>query len=88
MELAAKTFNDRRYGSASKYTKHRASSGGSRHDTSAGSEDRTWQSILDGLTIKAKKDGLLSAVKKAHGFEARLRKVMDCIAVRYGKYWD
>ena len=44
----------------------------------------SWQSILDGLTIKARRDGLLRSIQNEHGFEARLRKVMDSIAVRCG----
>ena len=68
-------------GAGSRIRKHSASSAESVHG--AGSNDfRTWQSILDGLTTKARKDGLLRAIHNETGFEARLRKVLDSIAVR------
>ena len=75
------TVPDHYVGSGSRIRKHSASSAGSVHGT--GSNDiRTWQSILDGLTIKARKDGLLRAIHNERGLEARLRKVLDSIAVR------
>ena len=44
--------------------------------------DQSWQSILDLLTSKAKKDGLLASVKNAKGFEAKINKVRDSIFIR------
>jgi len=44
--------------------------------------DRSWQSILDGLTAKANREGLIRSVKNAKTFEDKLRKVMDSIAIR------
>lgn len=46
------------------------------------SGDRTWQSILDGLTVRAKKDGLLGSVKTAKTFEDKMRRVTDSIVVK------
>lgn len=46
------------------------------------STNRSWQTILDGLTVKARKEGLLRSVKNAKTFEDKLRKVMDSIAIR------
>jgi tetratricopeptide (TPR) repeat protein len=81
MEEIAKTSSDYSGGSGPRIRKHSSSSAGSGqgHGTN---NVRTWQSILDGLTIKARKDGLLRAVQNERGFEARIRKVLDSIAVR------
>ena len=46
------------------------------------SGDRTWQSILDGLTVRAKRDGLLGSVVLAKTFEDKMRRVTDSIVVR------
>ena len=81
MEEIAKTSSDYSGGSGPRIRKHSSSSAGSGYGP--GTNDvRTWQSILDGLTIKARKDGLLRAVQNERGFEARMRKVLDSIAVR------
>ena len=81
MELAGKRPTDHGRGGCRRTRKISNSSGGSGQGVD--SEARSWQSILDGLTIKARKDGLLRSVQNESGFEARLRKVMDSIAVRY-----
>ena len=81
MEIGGKIFTDHGGGGSGRTRKSSNSSVGSGHGV--GSEGRSWQSILDGLTIKARKDGLLRSLQNEHGFEARLRKVMDSIAVRY-----
>ena len=81
MEGSAKKFADHSAGSGARIRKHSSSSVGSNQGTGPGS-DRTWQSILDALTVKARKDGLLRAVQKERGFDARLRKVLDSVAVR------
>ena len=47
------------------------------------SGDQSWQSILDLLTTKARKDGLIASIKNAKGFEAKINKVMDSIVIRY-----
>ena len=83
MDIAGKTLTDHGGGGGARTRQHSASSGGSGHGIGYSNDTRTWQSILDGLTIKARKDGLLRALQNEHGFEARLRKVMDSIAVRY-----
>ena len=82
MDIPGKTLTDHGGGGRVHTRKHSASSGGSGQGIGSGSDTRTWQSILDGLTIKARKDGLLRSLQNEHGFEARLRKVMDSIAVR------
>ena len=48
----------------------------------SGHGDQSWQSILDLLTAKARKDGLLNSVKNARGFEAKINKVRDSIVIR------
>jgi hypothetical protein len=47
------------------------------------SGDHSWQSILDLLTAKARKDGLIASIKNAKGFEAKINKVRDSIVIRY-----
>ena len=44
--------------------------------------DQSWQSILDQLTVKAKRDGLMSSIKNANGFEEKIGKVKDSIVIR------
>jgi hypothetical protein len=44
--------------------------------------DKSWQEVLDLLTAKAKKDGLLAQVRNAKGFEAKINKVRDSIVIR------
>ena len=43
---------------------------------------RTWQSILDNLTMKSKQGGLVKAVYMEAGFEPKIKKVMSSISVR------
>jgi hypothetical protein len=50
--------------------------------SASGHGDQSWQSILDVLTTKAKKDGLLTSVKNAKGFNAKINKVRDSIVIR------
>ena len=85
MDITGKTLIDHGGCSGGRTRKHSASSASSGQGIGSGSDTRTWQSILDALTIKGRKDGLLRAVQNERGFEARLRKVMDSIAVRYGQ---
>ena len=47
------------------------------------SGDQSWQSILDLLTAKARKDGLIASIKNAKGFEAKINRVRDSIVIRY-----
>ena len=42
----------------------------------------SWQDILNGLTQKAKKDGLLRSLKNAKTIEAKVDKVIDSISIR------
>lgn len=44
--------------------------------------DPTWQEILDALTRKAVKQGLVRSVKNAKTFEAKVDKVIDSIGIR------
>ncbi len=44
--------------------------------------DISWQSILDSLTHKARKDGLILSIQNAKGFEAKISKVRDSIVIR------
>ena len=44
--------------------------------------DPTWQDILDVLTKKANKEGLLRSIKNAKTIEAKVGKVIDSIAIR------
>jgi hypothetical protein len=50
--------------------------------SASGGGDQSWQSILDLLTVKAKKDGLMMSIKNAKGFEAKINKVRDSIVIR------
>ena len=44
--------------------------------------DPTWQDILNALTRKAAKGGLLNSVKNAKTFEAKVGKILDSLATR------
>ena len=43
----------------------------------------SWQDILNNLTEKAKKDGLIRSIKNAKTIEAKVDKVIDSISIRY-----
>ena len=43
----------------------------------------SWQDILNNLTGKAKKDGLIRSIKNAKTIEAKVDKVIDSISIRY-----
>ena len=43
----------------------------------------SWQDILNTLTEKAKKDGLIRSIKNAKTIEAKVDKVIDSISIRY-----
>ena len=45
-------------------------------------EIRTWQTILDNLTMKSRQDGLVKAVYMEADFEPKIKKVMSSISVR------
>merc|ERR1712062_192451 len=42
----------------------------------------SWQDILNNLTEKAKKDGLIRSIKNAKTIEAKVDKVIDSISIR------
>lgn len=44
--------------------------------------DPSWQDILDVLTRKASKDGLLRSIKNAKSIEAKVGKVIDNLTIR------
>ena len=45
----------------------------------------SWQDVLESLTEKARKDGLLRSLKNAKTVGAKVDKVIDSISIRYGK---
>ena len=48
----------------------------------SGKDLRTWQTILDDLTNKAGKTGLLKEIQNEIGFEKKLRRAIESVAVR------
>ena len=49
---------------------------------SMATSDPSWQDILDVLTRKASKDGLLRSIKNAKSIEAKVGKVIDNLKIR------
>ena len=63
MDVTGKGLPDHAGNTDVRSRKHSNSSGGSGHGIGAGCNNKTWQSILDGLTIKARKEDFLDHYK-------------------------
>jgi hypothetical protein len=48
----------------------------------AATTEPSWQGVLDNLTQKANKDGLLRSLKTVKSIEAKVAKVIDSITIR------
>ena len=53
------------------------------NDISSRNSTRTWQDILDELTRKSGKNGLIEIVKNENTLGEKLSRVMDSVIVRY-----
>ncbi len=47
-----------------------------------GNCDPSWQEVMDALTAKASKEGLLRSIKSAKTIEDKVGKVIDSLGIR------